>query len=150
MPGNIIELREFNNYIAYLKEKQGADEKKFKFIAYEFDSLLNESEAALSEITQKSYLGKVSYSSKRVKCRGRKVTYAKRMSAKNIKEYEKLILKIGLEQKRKVKEYFNIWAKSLLHTVNQLYRKFRKNTLKAFFNKNRRLKKMKLINIDTH
>jgi len=89
---DVDKLREFNNYIVFLKEKQQIRLDKSKFVAFDYDPSVNLGEDAIKEVTQHNYLGKVRYSKKRARCRNLMVSYARKMDKDVIKDYM-LILK---------------------------------------------------------
>ena len=93
---DLDKVREINNYLAFLKEKQHIPQDKAKFIAFEYDSSSNLSLNVLGEATQKNLIGKISYSRKRRVYRNLKAAYAARMEKDIVNEYGKIL------------EFFNI------------------------------------------
>lgn len=94
--GDIDKLREFNTYIAFLKEKQQLPLETTKFVLFEYDknSSLPINEAR--EATQGNLLGKVSFSKKRLLYRNMRGAYAAQMEKEILAEYFQLLIKLGL------------------------------------------------------
>lgn len=110
---NTINFREFNNYIAFLNEKQGLGLEKTKYVAYEYIPGLHIAETEINEITDYNYLGSIRYSKNRVDCRSKNKCYAKEMEKSVQIEYLKIIEKLELTPKLKINEKVKNWFKML-------------------------------------
>lgn len=96
--GDVDKLREFNTYIAFLKERQHLPMERTKFILFEYDKASSISLSEASEATQGNLLGKVSISRKRTMYRNLKGLYAAHMEKEIEGEYIKILDKLGLLQ----------------------------------------------------
>ncbi len=104
-----VELREFNNYLMFLKDKQGMELDKTKFVGYEYMPEIHETSTELKEITQNTYIGKVRYSKQRVLSRSKNICYARTMDKGVKKDYIKIIQKLELTPKLKTMEKIKIY-----------------------------------------
>jgi len=104
---DIISIRDFNNQIQFLHEKQLMDINKFKFIGYEFEENICLKESILKEVTENNYLGHISYNKKRVLYRNLKAPYARRMPVKQVDEYKDILAYFRIIPKRKFKDRLN-------------------------------------------
>jgi serine/threonine protein kinase len=96
---DIDKFREFNNYIAFLKEKQQIPMDKTKFIAFDYNSLWNLDKSTIEEITQHNYLGKIGHCPRREKYRNLKISYARKMDPDIIKDYIFILQKLKILQR---------------------------------------------------
>lgn len=96
IPAVVHKLREFNNYIVFLKDKQKIPLEKNKFVAYEYDQKTHLSSAAINEATQYNYLGSVRYCVQREKYRNQKTAYTQKMDKKVVEDYISIIRKIKI------------------------------------------------------
>ncbi|HHW49111.1 MAG TPA: protein kinase [Clostridiaceae bacterium] len=80
-------LREFNNYLAFLKDKQKIPLEKTKFVAFEYNPATNLALGTLRETTEKNFIGCISYSAKRARCRNLRIPYVKRMERNIVLNY---------------------------------------------------------------
>ncbi|HOJ10601.1 MAG TPA: hypothetical protein PK733_08410 [Clostridiales bacterium] len=103
---NTVELREYNNYLMFLEDKQGMRLDKTKFVGYEYIAGIHETNAELKEITEDTYIGKVRYSKARVLSRSKNKCYAKTMEKAVKRDYIKIIEQLELTPKLKTKENF--------------------------------------------
>lgn len=94
--GDVDKLREFNTYIAFLKDKQHLPPEKTKFVMFEYDKAAGMSMSEVMEATQGNLLGKISASKKRCAYRNLKGAYAAHMEREIDGEYVKLLSAIGL------------------------------------------------------
>ena len=94
--GDVDKLREFNTYIAFLKEKQRLPLETTKFILFEYDKTASMPMNEAKEATQGNLLGAVSISKRRTMYRNLKGAYAVRMEKEIINEYVQLLVKLGL------------------------------------------------------
>lgn len=97
---DIDKLREFNNYIAFLKEKQQIPMDKTKFVAFSYNPLWNLDKSAIEEITQYNYLGKVGHCARREKYRNLKISYARKMEKNIVKDYVSILEKLKILQRK--------------------------------------------------
>jgi len=95
---DLDKVREINNYLAFLKEKQHIPLERTKFIAFDYDIRCNLSLNVLNEATQKNLIGKVSYSRKRRVYRNLKAAYAARMEKDILNEYVKILRYFNISQ----------------------------------------------------
>ncbi|NLC68272.1 MAG: protein kinase [Clostridiaceae bacterium] len=93
---DIDHLREFNNYIAFLKEKQQLRPDKAKFVAFDYCKSINLEEDAIEEITRHNYLGKIRYCQKRAKCRNLRLSYAREMDMGVVNDYILVLKRLKL------------------------------------------------------
>ncbi len=111
---DLDKLREINNYLAFLKEKQQIPLEKTKFVAFEYDPKTNLSTNVFGEATQKNFIGKVSYSSKRRVYSNLKAAYAARMERNIMNEYEKILGFFNITREAGLIGKFLEWLKSIL------------------------------------
>ena len=93
---DVDKLREFNTYIAFLKEKQHLPLEMTKFVIFEYDKANGMCMSEVREATQDNLLGKVSMSRRRTLYRNIKGAYAARMEKEIVSEYIQLLIKLGL------------------------------------------------------
>ncbi len=96
IPGDISSLREFNTYIAFLKEKQQLPLERTKFVLFEYDNVLSIPISEARAATQGNLIGKVSASRKRAMYRNLNGVYAERMENAIEGEYIQLFAEVGL------------------------------------------------------
>ena len=106
---DIVSLREFKNYISFLKEKQHIDDKKFLFVSYGYGK--NSLSSDIIKAVVKNYIGKVQYSKHREKMRNSKALFIKRKFKETSQDYISIL------------SYFNIVPKKpllmrLLHNMS--------------------------------
>lgn len=94
--GDVDKLREFNTYIAFLKEKQHLPLETTKFVLFEYDKAASISMSEAEEATQDNLLGRISMSRKRTMYRNLKCAYAAHMEKEIVYEYIQLLEKMGL------------------------------------------------------
>lgn len=92
----VHKLREFNNYIVFLKDKQKIPLEKNKFVAFEYDAKVHLQEPAINEATQYNYLGSVRFCLQREKCRNQRVAYSQKMDKKVKEDYIRILRKIKI------------------------------------------------------
>lgn len=88
---DLDQLREFNSYLVFLKEKQHIPLSKTKFVAFEYDHSLNLASGDIRGVTDDSYMGGISYSRKRVLYRSRNSPYVRHMEQEVVREYMNLL-----------------------------------------------------------
>ena len=93
---DIDKFREFNTYIAFLKEKQNLIHEKTQFVLFEYEKAASMCMSEAKEATQNNILGKVSISRRRTLYRNMKGAYAAHMENEIINEYVRLLEKLGL------------------------------------------------------
>lgn len=94
--GDILSLREFNSYIAFLHEKQRLPPENTKFVLFEHDKSSDMGEAEVRQATQDNLLGAVSLSRKRSMYRNLKGAYVSHMEKEILSEYYRIHEKLGL------------------------------------------------------
>ena len=94
--GDIDVLREFNTFIAFLKDKQNLSLESTKFVLYEYDRGTCMSINEVRECTGDNLLGKISPSRRRAMYRNLKGAYAVRMEKEIESEYMQLLTKLEL------------------------------------------------------
>lgn len=94
--GDIVLLREFNSYIAFLKEKQNLPLSATKFVFFEYDRENDISASEAVEATQGNYIGRISFSRKRSECRNKKDTYVLHIEKEMLAEYYRVLKGIGI------------------------------------------------------
>jgi MinD-like ATPase involved in chromosome partitioning or flagellar assembly len=94
----VHKLREFNNYIVFLKDKQKIPLDKNKFVAYEYNNKIHLLETVINEATQYNYLGSVRYCPQREKYRNQRIAYSQKMDKKVEEDYIEILRKINILQ----------------------------------------------------
>lgn len=94
--GDVGQLREFNSYIAFLRDKQQLPEENTKFVLFEYDKASGMSIAQAREATRGNLLGLVSASRRRASYRNMKSVYISHMEKEIAGEYKSLLVKLGL------------------------------------------------------
>jgi len=94
--GDVDKLREFNTYIAFLKDKQHLPPETTKFVLFEYDKASSIPMNEAMEATQGNLLGKISISKKRCAYRNLKGSYAAHMEKEIAAEYVHLLSEMGL------------------------------------------------------
>lgn len=94
--GDVDKLREFNTYIAFLKDKQHLPPETTKFVLFEYDKSCSMPINEATEATQGNLLGKISASKKRCAYRNLKGAYAAHMEKEIASEYVHLLTVMGL------------------------------------------------------
>lgn len=88
---DLPEIREFNNYIAFLKEKQQISMDKTKFVAFEYNPPASLGLHVINEAVQGNLIGKIRYSRKRGIYRNLRSAYAARMEKDVASDYEQIL-----------------------------------------------------------
>lgn len=100
---DVISMRDFNNQIQLLYEKQNIDANKFKFVGFEYvNETLNLGKSNLIEVTEDNYLGHISYNKKRAEYRNLKIPYVRRMPMSQADEYTDILAYFKVIPKRKL------------------------------------------------
>lgn len=94
--GDVDQFREFNGYIAFLKDKQQLPEENTKFVLFDYDKASGIGIAQARAATQGNLLGKVSASRKRASYRNMKSAYVSHMEKDIAADYKSLLVKLGL------------------------------------------------------
>ncbi len=94
--GDVDQFREFNGYIAFLKDKQQLPEENTKFVLFEYDKASGMGIAQARAATQGNLLGKVSVGRKRAAYRNMKSAYVSHMEKEIAEDYKSLLVKLGL------------------------------------------------------
>jgi len=94
--GDVDRLREFNTYIAFLKEKQHLPPETTKFVLFEYDKANSMTINEVIEATQGNLLGKISISKKRSMYRNLSGAYSAHMEKEISEEYIHLLVEMGL------------------------------------------------------
>lgn len=89
-------LREFNSYIAFLKEKQKIPVEKTKFVAYEYRKNIDIGYGVIKEAVGNNFLGSISYSRNRSVLRNLHSTYAKHMEKHVTADYAKILSALNI------------------------------------------------------
>lgn len=110
---DLDKIREFNNYLAFLKDKQHIPLNKTKFIAFEYNSSSDLGLNVLREATQKNLIGKISESRKRKVYRNMKSAYAARMEKNTVNEYISILRFFNIIKEAGVAEKIYIWVRNL-------------------------------------
>ena len=108
--GNIDELREFNTYIAFLKDKQKLPPENTRFVLFEYDKGACLSISEVNEAAGGNLIGRISASRRRAVYRNLKGAYASRMEKEIEKEYVQLLEKLGLLRAPGMIQKFGILA----------------------------------------
>jgi len=114
---DVDKLREFNNYIVFLKEKQNIPLEKTKFIAFEYDKAINLVVDEVREATKGNLAGKVSYSRKRAAARNLNKPYAAGMEREIIREYASILAYLGISEAEGFVERAVEWVRSLFRAA---------------------------------
>ena len=118
---DLDKLREINNYLAFLKDKQHMPLEKTKFIAYEYDGNSSLSRNVLKEATGNNLIGSISYSRKRLVYRNLKSAYAARMDKSNISEYESILCYYNIIPATGIIKRFIRWIRGLFTKSSLIY-----------------------------
>ncbi len=110
---DLDKVREINNYLAFLKEKQHIPLDKTKFIAFEYDSASNLSLNVFREATQKNLIGRISYSRKRRAHRNLKAAYAAKMEKNILCEYTRILRYFHITEEASFFRKLSEWARGL-------------------------------------
>lgn len=94
--GDVDQLREFNTYIAFLKDKQNLPLENTKFVLFEYDKNTGMGIDEIREATQNNLLGRISASRKRAVYRNMRSSYASHMEKFICSEYVRLLAKLDL------------------------------------------------------
>ena len=89
-------IREYNNYIAFLAEKQKIPAEKSKFAAFEYVKEGNLPVVEFEKAVDGNYLGEVHYSKKRVSGRNCKNSYAACMEKEVQEDYIRILRFFGI------------------------------------------------------
>lgn len=109
---DLDKLREFNSYIAFLREKQQIPMDKTKFVAFEYESSINLGLNFVMEATQGNLIGKISSSRKRKVYRNLKSAYAARMEKENTKEYLQILRFFNIAPEAGILYRLSEWLRS--------------------------------------
>jgi len=94
--GDIDVLREFNTYIAFLKDKQKLPVENTRFVLFEYDKEMGLGINEVNEATGGCLIGKIPPSRRRAMYRNLKGAYVSRMEKEMEKEYVRLLEKLEL------------------------------------------------------
>lgn len=94
--GDVDQVREFNTYIAFLKDKQNLPLENTKFVLFEHDKSTGMGIDEIREATQNNLLGRISPSRKRAVYRNMRSSYASHMEKFICNEYVRLLVKLDL------------------------------------------------------
>lgn len=99
-PANLNMFREFNSYLMFLNKTQNLPLEKSKFIAYEYQPGIDMEKSLMKELSEKNYIGSISYSTRRQKYRNLKAPYVRRMDQNIVNEYIDLLAWFNVVKKR--------------------------------------------------
>lgn len=94
--GDVHQFREFNTYIAFLKEKQRLPVENTGFVLFEYDNAAGMSLAEVKAAARGNLLGKIPASRKRASYRNMNSAYASHMEKEVAGEYIRLLDKLGV------------------------------------------------------
>jgi len=94
--GSVDQFREFNTYITFLRDKQQLPLEHTKFVLFEHDSSSSMSFCEAKEASEGNLLGKISCSTRRMRCRNRSSAYVSHMEKNIIGEYRNVLVMLGL------------------------------------------------------
>lgn len=94
--GDVDQLREFNSYVEFLKEKQHLCVHRTQFILFEYDKAGSIAPEEAREAVQGNLLGIISYSRRRLLHRNLNGAYSVRMEKDIEQEYVRLLMRMGL------------------------------------------------------
>lgn len=98
---DLITIQEYINHVRYLDIKYMIPVENQKFIAYEYKNKISLGERILKEhLSKECYIGKVSYSTERERCRNLNMSYAGWMDAANTAEYTDILSYFNIVPKR--------------------------------------------------
>ncbi|MGI6668009.1 MAG: protein kinase domain-containing protein [Acetivibrionales bacterium] len=121
--GDIDQLREFNTYIAFLKEKQNLPVENTKFVLFEYEKSTGMGIDEIRAATQNSLLGRISPSRKRAAYRNKRSTYVSHMEKCICNEYIQLLAKLDLMPPPGILEKFGLLAGKISARTRMLQRK---------------------------
>lgn len=111
-------LREFNNYLVFMHEKQHIPLERFKFVAFEYKESVSMDRRFMEEATQGQLVGMIRYRQKRELYRSLKVPYIKR-HREAWSEYEEVLGHFGILPKSR---WYSRWRSKLRGLRIKLYK----------------------------
>lgn len=127
---DLDQVREFNNYLVFLKNKQQIPTDKSKFVAYEYQNDINVDSKLMSEITEHNYIGSIRYSKARAKYRNLRAAYVNRMEKEICNDYIDIMSQLNMVAKRtlvdKIQEQIATSLKIIKHKMKRLAKRERR------------------------
>lgn len=96
-------IREFNNYLTFLSDKQGIEIDKTKFIAFSYTAQNHVSNAMLNVMSEGNLWGSVGFSRKRIRLRKSKIPYSRLMEKPIIKDYISILSHLDIDMKKSLR-----------------------------------------------
>lgn len=97
-------VREFNNYLAFLSDKQGIDLEKTKFVEFSYSSHNHISASMINVMTGNNAWGTVGFSKKRIRLRKSKLPYSRVMEKRIELDYLSILSRLDIGIKKTFKE----------------------------------------------
>lgn len=111
-PG-IRELRDCNNWIAHLKQKQKITSDKYKYVMFDWNPDNSWQKEFVQKVMGSELIGVIRESSRRARYRNLKAAYVQKMEGRVAEDYRALLSKIGIMRKRSAAEAFAYGIKGL-------------------------------------
>ncbi|MGE5613929.1 MAG: protein kinase domain-containing protein [Bacillota bacterium] len=121
--GDVDQLREFNTYIDFLKEKQNLPPENTMFVLYEYDKSTGMSIDEIREATRNSLLGRISPSRRRAAYRNKRSSYVSHMEKFICDEYVRLLARLDLMPSPGMLEKFGLFMAKISEKARMLRRK---------------------------
>lgn len=101
---DVRNLRDYNNWISYLDNKQKIAAGKYKFVIFDWDPKNRWQEDLARKTLGSALIGKVRTSDKRTHCRSLKMAYVSKMEKKEVLDYKKILMQFHIIPKRNMLE----------------------------------------------
>lgn len=99
-------IREFNNYLSFLQEKQCIPMEKTKFVAFSYTPQNHISCPMLKTMSEGNFWGSVGFSRKRIRLRKSRVPYVRIMEKKIESDYVSILSYLDIDLRKTFKEKY--------------------------------------------
>lgn len=96
-------IREFNNYLTFLYEKQGIEKEKTKFVAFSYTPQNHVSNSIINVMTEGNSWGTVGFSRNRIRLRKSKIPYSRLMEKSIVKDYVSVLSHLDIDIERSLR-----------------------------------------------
>jgi hypothetical protein len=96
----IRELRDCNNWIAHLKQKQKISSDKYKYVMFDWNPKNSWQKEFAQKVMGSGLIGVIRESARRTRYRSLKAAYVQKMEGKVVEDYRNLLSRIGVLKKR--------------------------------------------------
>lgn len=97
-------IREFNNYLTFLSDKQGIELDKTKFVAFSYTAQNHISNSMINVMSEGNSWGSVGFSKKRIRLRKSRVPYVRVMEKNVERDYVSILSQLDIEIKKNFRE----------------------------------------------